>query len=294
MMGRDPEVSAEEAVESYRQSLESSQKLYLFNLYSLIRTIQFAVEDTERKKAKYLPSEEDKKFSAKLYENEVFQSLAKQKALQELFEEMALDSLLEEDIARKYYKTFAKTQEYKDYVYKGEGIPAHREAILSMYRILVKTEIFEESMEDHFATWEDDRSLIVGAVKKTIKALPQTPELYRTFRPDYEASVEFGEAMLEKVIEEESDLEGIIAPALENWDVERVANIDMILLKMALCEFMHFSSIPTKVTLNEYVEISKMYSTDKSKDFINGILDKLMKQLKEEGKIQKSGRGLQD
>ncbi len=294
MMGRDPEVSAEEAVESYRQSLESSQKLYLFNLYSLIRTAQFAVEDTERKKAKYLPSEEDKKFSAKLYENEVFQSLAKQKALQELFEEMALDSLLEEDIARKYYKTFAKTQEYKDYVYKGEGIPAHREAVLSMYRILVKTEIFEESMEDHFATWEDDRSLIVGAVKKTIKALPQTPELYRTFRPDYEASVEFGEAMLEKVIEEESDLEGIIAPALENWDVERVANIDMILLKMALCEFMHFSSIPTKVTLNEYVEISKMYSTDKSKDFINGILDKLMKQLKEEGKIQKSGRGLQD
>ncbi len=294
MMGRDPEVSAEEAVESYRQSLESSQKLYLFNLYSLIRTAQFAVEDTERKKAKYLPSEEDKKFSAKLYENEVFQSLAKQKALQELFEEMELDSLLEEDIARKYYKTFAKTQEYKDYVYKGEGIPAHREAVLSMYRILVKTEIFEESMEDHFATWEDDRSLIVGAVKKTIKALPQTPELYRTFRPDYEASVEFGEAMLEKVIEEESDLEGIIAPALENWDVERVANIDMILLKMALCEFMHFSSIPTKVTLNEYVEISKMYSTDKSKDFINGILDKLMKQLKEEGKIQKSGRGLQD
>ncbi len=294
MMGRDPEVSAEEAVESYRQSLESSQKLYLFNLYSLIRTAQFAVEDTERKKAKYLPSEEDKKFSAKLYENEVFQSLAKQKALQELFEEMELDSLLEEDIARKYYKTFAKTQEYKDYVYKGEGIPAHREAVLAMYRILVKTEIFEESMEDHFATWEDDRSLIVGAVKKTIKALPQTPELYRTFRPDYEASVEFGEAMLEKVIEEESDLEGIIAPALENWDVERVANIDMILLKMALCEFMHFSSIPTKVTLNEYVEISKMYSTDKSKDFINGILDKLMKQLKEEGKIQKSGRGLQD
>lgn len=294
MMGRDPEVSAEEAVESYRQSLESSQKLYLFNLYSLIRTAQFAVEDTERKKAKYLPSEEDKKFSAKLYENEVFQSLAKQKALQELFEEMGLDSLLEEDIARKYYKTLAKTQEYKDYVYKGEGVPAHREAVLSMYRVLVKNEIFEESMEDHFATWEDDRSLIIGAVKKTIKALPQTPELYRTFRPDYEASVEFGEAMLEKVIEEENDLESIIAPALENWDVERVANIDMILLKMALCEFMHFSSIPTKVTLNEYVEISKMYSTDKSKDFINGILDKLMKQLKEEGKIQKSGRGLQD
>ena len=294
MMGRDPEVSPEEAVTSYRNSLDSSQSLYLFNLFNIIKTAEFALEDTERKRAKYLPSDEDKKFTAKLYENEVIQALVRETHLQEVFEEKGLSDLLEEDTARNYYKTFAKTDEYKKYVQNEDGLESHREAVLSMYRLLVKSEIFEENMEDHFPTWEDDRSLIIGAVKKTVKALPQTPELYRTFRPDYEAAVEFGEAMLSQVIEDHKGLEGIIAPALENWDIERVANIDMILLKMALCEFLHFSSIPTKVTLNEYVEISKMYSTDKSKDFINGILDKLMKQLKEEGKIQKSGRGLQD
>ena len=79
---------------------------------------------------------------------------------------------------------------------------------------------------------------------------------------------------------------------LKNWDSERVAILDMIMLKMALCELLHFPTIPTKVTLNEFVEISKIYSTDKSKDFINGILDRLMKKLQKEEKIVKEGRGL--
>jgi len=87
---------------------------------------------------------------------------------------------------------------------------------------------------------------------------------------------------------------GIIEPTLKNWDADRVAIIDMVLLKMALSELTSFPTIPTKVTLNEFVEISKLYSTDKSKDFINGILDRLMKKLNKEGKIQKEGRGLKE
>lgn len=99
---------------------------------------------------------------------------------------------------------------------------------------------------------------------------------------------------MEKVIKEDKKLLAIIEPTLKNWDVDRVAIIDMILLKMALCELISFPSIPTKVTLNEFVEISKLYSTDKSKDFINGILDRLMKQLDSDGKIKKEGRGLKE
>jgi len=95
-------------------------------------------------------------------------------------------------------------------------------------------------------------------------------------------------------MEKDQELFDIIEPTLQNWEAERVATIDMILLKMALCELMYFETIPTKVTINEYVDISKIYSTPKSKEFINGILDKLMKQLKEEGKIKKVGRGLVD
>jgi len=93
-------------------------------------------------------------------------------------------------------------------------------------------------------------------------------------------------------MEQAEDLEKLIEPVLKNWDMERLAVLDVIIIKMALVEFLYFPTIPTKVTLDEYVDISKEYSTPKSKDFVNGILDKLMKMLAEEGRIKKEGRGL--
>ncbi len=294
MMGRDPELTAPEALAYYRSALDRSQVLYLYNLLTLIKVTEFAREDTERKHSKYLPTDEDKKFSDKLFSNRSIQALLKEEDLQDLFKKNELESLLDEDTSRKFYKTFAKLAKYKQYVYQGKSDADDREILLQLYKHLTKQELFEESVEDHFPTWEDDKSLIVGAMKKTIKALPDTPELYRTFRPDYEAGVEFGEALLDMVLQRSQDLEKIIGPALENWEIDRVANIDMLFLKMAICEFTDFPTIPTKVTLNEYVELSKLYSTDKSKDFINGILDKLVRQLDEEGKIKKTGRGLVD
>ncbi len=294
MMGRDPEADNESALKFYRNSLEKSQELYLFNLFNLIKTTEFAVEDTERKQAKYLPSEDDKNFSAKLFENSSVQALVKEEGLQEVFHKRNLKDLIEEDTIRKYYKGFAKSMEYRDYVLNQDGESSDRKILLALYKHMTKEDLFEENMDDHFLTWEDDKSLIVGAMKKTIKALPDTPELFRTFRPDYEACVEFGENLLIETAAKDDELEKMIGPAVENWELDRVASIDMILLKMALCEFMGFPTIPTKVTLNEYVELSKLYSTDKSKDFVNGILDKLLKELNDEDKIQKSGRGLED
>jgi N utilization substance protein B len=135
---------------------------------------------------------------------------------------------------------------------------------------------------------------VVGAIKKTLKQLPVASDFYKEYIPSDEATVDFGEFLLETVFFKDKELLDIISPNLQNWDAERVAIIDMILIKMAIAELMNFNSIPGKVTLNEYVEISKTYSTDKSKDFINGILDRLFKQLTDDQKIIKEGRGLLD
>jgi N utilization substance protein B len=294
MMGRDPEVTKDAALQFYEGNLDKSQELYLFNLLNLLKTTECSIEDTERKKTKYLPSEEDKKFTSKLYHNDLIQALVKEEDLMLLFKKKSLGAYIDEDAIRNYYKGFAKTREYKDYVYQGKGEEAHRNILLSLFKYLIKSEVYQETMEDYYTTWEDDKSLIIGAIKKTLKALPDTPEMYRVFRPDYEASIEFGLSLLEEAIDKDKELEATISPHLENWEMDRVANIDMVLLKMGLVEFLNFPTIPTKVTLNEYVEISKMYCTDKSKDFVNGILDKLMKVLTEEGKISKEGRGLVD
>ncbi len=294
MMDRDIEVSAEDGLQYYRASLDRSQDLYLFNLYILLSTTECAKEDAQKKLTKYLPSEEDKRFSARLYLNSSTQALVKEPDLQESFQKRQFQKLLDADIVRKFYRGFAKTPPYVPYVLESKSDEADREILLDLYKYLAKDEVFEETMDDHFPTWEDDKSLIVGAIKKTIKALPQSPELFRTFRPDYEAAVEFGEGLLQDVIDKQDEYEQRIGPALENWEIDRVAAIDMVLLKMAISEFLNCQTIPTKVTLNEYVELSKMYSTDKSKDFVNGILDKLMKDLQAEGLIEKKGRGLDE
>ena len=156
----------------------------------------------------------------------------------------------------------------------------------------MNNESFNDLIEDHYPLWQDDKSLVLGAVKKTLKALPTDERFFDEYLPSDETVKDFGEKLLSKVTTNNDKLLEIIEPTLKNWDVERVAIIDMILLKMAICELMNFPTIPTKVTLNEFVDISKQYSTDKSKDFINGILDRLMKQLHDSGKIVKEGRGL--
>ena len=119
-------------------------------------------------------------------------------------------------------------------------------------------------------------------------------DFFKEYLPDDETIKEFGETLLVETVKNDKALVELINPFLENWEMERVAAIDLIMLKMAVTEILKLESIPTKVTLNEYVEISKMYSTDKSKEFINGILDRLINKLNNEKKIIKSGRGLID
>ena len=112
--------------------------------------------------------------------------------------------------------------------------------------------------------------------------------------PNKEFVDDLGKDLLYKVIRHDLELQQMIATKLKNWQEDRVALLDMTLMKMGICEFLYFPSIPTKVTINEYVNVAKEYSTDKSKRFINGILDRLMQELTEEGVIKKKGRGLLD
>ena len=122
--------------------------------------------------------------------------------------------------------------------------------------------------------------------------MPSDVEFIRDFTEEDKLTFAFGEELLTKTYTNDLEILEIIKPMLKNWDAERVATVDMISLKMATAELLYFPTIPTKVTINEYVDISKMYSTDKSKEFVNGILDRLMKQLKDDGLIRKEGRGL--
>lgn len=293
-VNRDEKLNVEKLLEQYDDFIKQSFVLYLFNLYILVECARYSIKDTEKRQGKYLPTPEDLLFNAKLFENEGLQSLVKNKPLNVLFKHYEFGQRLDEDLSRKLYLEFAKVEDYKDYVYGQTGNIEDIKMLLELYKVCVKNELCSELIEDHFSNWTDDKSLIIGVMKKTIKAMPLDPDFYEEHKPPDETVKDFGRVMLADTLKRDEELLQLIEPVLKNWEADRVATIDMILLKMACSELVLFPTIPTKVTINEYVEISKMYSTDRSKDFVNGVLDKLLKVMEETGRIRKEGRGLLD
>jgi len=166
---------------------------------------------------------------------------------------------------------------YKSYVFKGESLP--------------------RQIEEDDLNWEENRPIVKNLVVKTVKMLDEAADEnleLMSLSANWADDKEFAESLYKQTLADDEKYEKLIAESVQNWDVERVALTDKILLKMALCEMHLFRGIPVKVTINEYIEISKIYSTPKSKQFVNGILDKLAQDLTASGAIRKSGRGLLD
>ena len=294
-MSRDQSLKMSDALARYKQSVSKTFELYIYNLYIMLKVAEFSEKDAENRGNKLRPTDEDRNFKAKLAQNKFTQSLVTHHELKKFFIKYNLESNLDVDHIKTLYAEFAKTDEYKIYVAKDiKEEEEHVTILLSLYRFCIANELFNDILEDYHYNWEDDKSLVMGAMKKTLKALPAEDTFYKEFIPDQEVVKDFGESLLLKVNATDTALLAHIEPNLKNWDADRVAIIDMILLKMAICEMLDFKSIPTKVTLNEFVEISKIYSTDKSKEFVNGILDRLLKKLEKDGQIVKEGRGLID
>jgi N utilization substance protein B len=292
-MSRDKDMTGKDALQMYRANIRQSFELYLLNLLQLINVAEYSIQDYNVKIAKLRPTDEDKAFRPKLGQNDLIASLKENKGFHALLSTHKTYGRINDDNTRLLYNEFAKTDAYKAYLeQKDSSQDDHRQILIDLYKTFNSSELFNDVMEENYLSWTDDKSLVVGAMKKTLKALPAEGAFYEEFQPNDETVTEFGETLLQKVSSEDAELLELIEPTLKNWDAERVAIIDMILLKMAICELVGFPTVPTKVTLNEFVEISKSYSTDKSKDFINGILDRLMKKLNKEGKIIKEGRGL--
>lgn len=292
-MSRDQALSEKGGMDAYRRKISQSFELYLFALRYLMRIARYAREDAEIKKTKHRPSDADLSFKPILIDHPIIASLSENEGLFRLFHQYNLESKIDKDTVRSVYSEFSKKEAYSIYSIKKEVTDEEqRKMWLSLLKDCFNSDLFVETLEDFYPNYPDDESLIIGALKKNIKALPLKSDFYEQFRPNKETTEDFGLALLKQVQEKDEELMAIIEPVLKNWDADRVAVIDLILLKMAVSELLDFPSIPTKVTLNEFVEISKRYSTDKSKDFINGILDRLMKQLSEEGRINKKGRGL--
>ncbi len=189
---------------------------------------------------------------------------------------------------QEVYKTFTQNAEHS----KEEEMSALK---WLMKEFFSKTEFIPHVLEEKNIYWAESIELVEGMVVKTGENGKNTNDfqllpLYK----DAEDDVQFMQDLVQKTIRDDSYFHQLIADKTKNWDADRIAMVDIILMKMALCEIMNLSSIPIKVSINEYIDISKDYSTPNSKSFINGVIDKLVIELKKEGKIQKTGRGLKE
>ena len=293
-MDRDVDLNASVLNKRYADRIDTSFELLLFNIFILREITRLSIDDKRKRKAKHLPTELDKIFTAKLFKNEVVQFLVNDKYLNGKVDKYGFANKLDKDYFKKLYTEFSATEPYADFLRQEEVNRENSiEILLELFRFCRQSEFYNDVIEDHYSAWIDDKSLVIGATKKILKALPsEEKDVLGTYYPDDETVKDYGAELLARTIQEKDVLEDIIKPMLKNWDHERLAVIDTILLNMAVCEFLFFESIPTKVTLNEFVDISKEYSTPKSKEFINGVLDQVLKQLESEGKIKKKGRGL--
>ncbi len=291
-LNRDQELSPKDALKNYDKSITQSYELCDFAIFILLRIAEYAKIDEEKRKRKHLKTIEDQTFNSKMATNSSTTSLSSSTTLEKAIDDGDFETKLDKDFIRKMYREFINSDEFATYLSGQTDTVGDHQILLDLFRYCRNHELFKETVQDHYPNWKTDKSLVIGMIKKLIKALPLEGNHRDYLKPMDEEAEDFGKELLRSTIKHQKLFDELIEPKLENWDAERLAIIDTIVLRMALAELVYFPTIPKKVTLNEYVDISKSYSTAKSKDFINGLLDRLMTDLSAEGLIVKEGRGL--
>lgn len=279
-----------------REKIDSIYDLYLFELKALHDIYRIAEQDIDRRKNKRLPSKEDLSPNLRFVENPFLQWLEEDDAFKKQVEQNHISWSNDREILRRIYKEFVNSEEYQAYMNSPKNtLEDDKRIVKQLYGIyIVQDEAMHQFYEERNMHWADDLDAAQMMVTKTIKKFTDsedtTNRLPRLIK-DHD-DLEFALTLFTKSIVNSEDYQELILKKATNWEADRIAMVDIILMKQALAEMTSFKEIPVKVSLNEYIELSKEYSTPKSGNFINGILDKIKADLEEKGEIRKIGRGL--
>lgn len=277
-------------------SIEAIQELYLLLFSALIELRSKEENYLNLASKKHLATVEEKNPNRKFVNNEVLHLLENQSTLSVAIESKKINHWkLNDDLILQLLDDIKKSDIYLAYMSTTtSSFQEDAKFVADLFvKVLAPNERLYDYLEDNKLTWIDDYALVNTFISKQLKQLKNpssTVEIPKVYKDEDDKI--FAKQLFIKTLLNESELAKEYVNKTPNWDSERIAEIDTILLKMAICELLKFPSIPVKVTINEYLEIAKEYSTPKSSIFINGILDNLIKDYKEENKLNKSGRGL--
>lgn len=282
------------------RSVEKIYDLYLYYLLTFDAILANANRLMEDKRNKLRPTEEDLNPNRNFVDNPVFNHFVDNKELEEKSKKHGVNwqGAERQDLMKKLWEHIKSSIVYQEYMEERDtNFERDQEFVVELFKTdIANFELLHDFFENESIYWMDDIDLVCTMVIKSLRKV-EDKKSGSTILPLYknrEEEVEFIDKLLYKTIERDEQNDKLIDELARNWDLERIAKMDIILLKMALTELIEHTSIPKKVTLNEYIEISKFYSTPKSQVFINGILDKAVIKLEKDGLLVKSGRGLID
>jgi len=286
----------ERSEKELHQSIDKTYELYNYILLLLVDIVNYADNKISVGKDKYLPTQNELFPNTKFIENKVIKQIRDNRQFSTYLRNSKISWTAYPVLIRKLYATIVESGFYKKYLNSTEkSFEEDKELVIKSLKFVIgNSEELYQTLEELSIFWNDDIEYVISIIVKIIKNMEEgtAPEIDFIDPETNSEDMDFAHTLFRKTILGHNENKSLIERFAKNWDVERIASIDILILEMAIVEITEIVSIPVKVSFNEYIEISKFYSTDKSSNFINGILDKIINHLQEENLIKKRGRGL--
>ncbi|MBC7903562.1 MAG: transcription antitermination factor NusB [Gemmatimonadaceae bacterium] len=281
----DSEVKPDEPLRILQKHFDQSRGLLVYLVHVLTEVARYAETDSRKRAGKHLPTEADLNVNTKLAGNELLWKIMEDSSYKEAVRIDKPSLLADKDQIKRLYLGLKDSEEYKVYIAEqGRNPRAEKQMLEYIFStLMLPDENFTDHVEELYTNWDDDcdmvNQLVLGFLQK-----PGAVDFMELVSKD---KLLFAKDLLNAVITKKELTMDMIKPKLKNWDPERIALLDMILMKMGVCEFLYFETIPPKVTINEYIDLAKDYSTQQSGQFVNGILDNIHKDLLTDERMHK-------
>lgn len=274
-----------EPVRLLQKQFDQSRQLILYILIFITEVARYAETDAKNRAGKHLPSAADLEVNTKIAGNQILWKMLEDTSFAAAVKNDLISKFLDAELVRKTYLELVTTPEYQQYIaLQSREYKSEKNILEFIYtNLLITKENFTNHLEEQFNNWDDDCEMAHQLVLQYLNK----PGSFNFNELLSTEKWEFAKGLLNTVLEKHDLLVEMIKPKLKNWDPERIAALDMILMQMGVSELLYFETIPPKVTINEYIDLAKEYSTPQSGQFVNGILDNIHKDLVRDNKLHK-------
>jgi transcription antitermination protein NusB len=283
--GGEAIVKPADNVKVLQKHFDQTRQLFVYLIWFLTEVARYAETDARNRASKHLPTKEDLNVNIKLAGNELLWKILEHPSWKQAVKDDKPELIGNVELLRKIYLELVESDKYKQYIaVEGRDKKDEKDMLEYIFNtLLLPNEAFTSHLEELFTNWDDDADMLVVLMQNFFNK----PGAYNFQELISKEKWQFAKNLLQTTLEKKELALDYIKPKLKNWDPERIASLDMILMRMGVCEFLFFETIPPKVTINEYIDLAKEYSTQQSGQFVNGILDNIHKDLVRDNKMHK-------